>query len=82
MREVRYEIAARKIKVKRSFSRPRRRYNNNNKMNRRCKDIDWVSLAEDNIEYWALVNTAVIKLAIHKNVEFYDQLNQCQFSCI
>jgi hypothetical protein len=75
---VRYEIAVGKIKGKRSFSRPRCRCNNNNKMNRKCEDMDWISLAEGSIECSALVNTAIMNLGVHKDAEFHDQLNQYQ----
>lgn len=78
IREVRYEIAAGKIKGKRQFSRPRGRRNNSNETNGRCKDRDWISLAEDSIQFWALVNTGIMNLGVHKDAEFHDQLNQGQ----
>jgi hypothetical protein len=55
-----------KIEVKRLLGRPRRRWEDNIKMNLQevgCEDMDWIDLSQDRDRSWALVN-AVMSLRV------------------
>jgi len=54
-----YRVWVRKLEGKRTLGRPRRRWENNIKMNLQevgCEGIDWIELAQDRERWWALVN--------------------------
>jgi hypothetical protein len=55
-----------KSETKRPLGRPRRRWEDNIKMDLRvvgCGGLDWIELAQDRDRWWALVN-ALIKLRV------------------
>ena len=68
MREGRgvYRVSVGKPEGKRPLGRPRRRWEDNIKMDLQevgCGDMDWVELAQDTNRWWALVN-AVMNLRV------------------
>jgi hypothetical protein len=57
-----YKILIEKLEWKRLFFRPRRRWEKNIKIDLKeyvWKEGDWIHLAPDRIQWWALVNTAM-----------------------
>jgi len=57
-----YKILVGKPEGKRPFGRPRRSWENNVKMDLKeiwWKGVDWIRLAQDRDQWWALVNTVV-----------------------
>jgi hypothetical protein len=68
---------------KRALGRPRRRWEDNIKMDLREIVIDgekWFDLAQDRVQWRALVNT-VMNLRVHKESRiFFDKLNDYQLS--
>jgi hypothetical protein len=65
-----YRILMRKREGMRPLGRPRRRWVDNIKMDLRAigwGGIDWIDLAQDNDQWWALVNT-VMNLRFPQNV--------------
>jgi hypothetical protein len=68
MRERRgvYRVLVGKPEEMRPLGRPRRRWEDNIKMDLPevgCGDMDWIELAQDKDRWWALVN-AVMKLRV------------------
>jgi hypothetical protein len=68
MREKRgvYRVLVRKPEGKRPLGRPRRRWDDNIKMNLQevgCRGMDWIELAQDTDSWLALAN-AVMKLRL------------------
>jgi ribosome biogenesis protein Nip4 len=64
MGEVRnaYKILIGKPESKRPLRRPRRRWEDNIRMYLReigCEVVDWIHLAQDTDQWWALVNTVM-----------------------
>jgi len=54
-----YSVLVGKPEGKSPFGRPRRRWENNIKMNLQeveCGGMDWIDLAQDRDRWWALVN--------------------------
>ena len=65
-RRVVYRVLVWKPEGKRRLGRPRRRWEDNNKMNLQevgCGDMDWIELAQDRDRWRALVN-AVMNLRV------------------
>jgi hypothetical protein len=61
-----YRVLVGKLEGKRTLGRPRRRREDNIKMDFqsvRCEDMDWINLAQDRDRWWALVN-AVMNLRV------------------
>jgi hypothetical protein len=61
-----YRVLAGKPQGKRPLKGPRRRWENNVKMDLQevgCGGIDWIELAQDSDSWWALV-TAVMNLRV------------------
>jgi hypothetical protein len=57
-----YKVFARKPEVKRQFGRPRRRWENNNRIDIReivWEVVDWMHLAQDRDQWWDHVNTVM-----------------------
>jgi hypothetical protein len=57
-----YKILFRKPEGKRKLGRLRHRWEDNIRMNLRetgWKDVDWIHLAQDRDQWWALVNTVI-----------------------
>ena len=57
-----YRVLVGKLERKRRLGRPRRRWEDNNKMNLQevgCGDMDWIELAQDRDRWWALVNAVM-----------------------
>jgi hypothetical protein len=57
-----YRVLVGKPEDKRSLERPRRRWEDNIKMDLREIGIDgenWIRLAQDRVEWWAFVNTVL-----------------------
>jgi hypothetical protein len=57
-----YRVLVGKLEGKRPFGRPRRRWENNIKMNLReagCGGMDRIKLAQDMNRWWALVNAVM-----------------------
>jgi len=57
-----YRVLVGKPKGKRSLGRPRRRWEDNIKMDLQevgCEGIDWNELAQDRERWWALVTTVM-----------------------
>jgi len=57
-----YRVSVGKPEGKRPLGRPRRRWEENIKMDLQelgCKDMDWTDLAQDRDKWWALVNAIV-----------------------
>jgi hypothetical protein len=53
-----YRVLVGKPGGKRPLGRPRRRWENNNKMDLQevgCGGMDWINLAQNNNKWWALV---------------------------
>jgi hypothetical protein len=49
-------------KPKKPFGRPRHKWENNNKINFNeigCEGVDWIQIAQDNIQWQTLVNMAI-----------------------
>ena len=64
--ERRIQVLVGKTEVKRPLGRPRRRWEDNNKIDLQevgCKDMDWIELAQDRNSWRALVN-AVMNLRV------------------
>ena len=64
-----YRVWVGKPEGKRPLGRPRRRWEDNIKMDLQevgCGDMDWIELAQDRDRWWALVN-AVMNLRVPKN---------------
>ena len=64
-----YRVLVAKPEGKRPLGRPRRRWEDNIKMDLQevgCGDMDWIELAQDRDRWWALVN-AVMNLRVPKN---------------
>jgi len=60
-----YRVLVRKPERKRPLGRPTYRWKNNIKMSLQeigCKDVYWISLAQDRQNWWVLVNTV---MALH-----------------
>ena len=65
-----YRVLVGKAEGKRPFGRPRRRWEDNIKMDLTevgCEGMDWIELAQDRDRWQALVN-AVMNLRVAKNV--------------
>jgi hypothetical protein len=63
-----YKFVIGKSEGKRPLGRRRRRWEDNIRMDLRelgCEDVDWIHLAQDRDQWWALVNTV-------KGEEFFD----------
>ena len=61
-----YRVLVRKPEGKRLLGRPRRRWEDNIKMDLQevgCGGLDWIKLAEDRDRWWTLVN-AVMNLGV------------------
>jgi hypothetical protein len=61
-----YRVLVGKPEGKRQLGRPRRRWEDNIKMDLQevgCGDMDWIGLAQDMDRWWALVN-AVMSLRV------------------
>jgi hypothetical protein len=76
MREVRntYDILVVRSEGKRPLGRPRRRWEDNIRMDRReivWEGVNWIHLAQDRDHWRVLVNT-VMNLRVHKRKEFLD----------
>jgi hypothetical protein len=57
-----YRVLVRKPEGRRPLGRPRRRWENNIKMDLQevgCGDMNWIELAEDRNRWWALVNVVM-----------------------
>jgi hypothetical protein len=55
-------ISVRKSEGKRRSGRPRRRWEDNSRMDLReigWEDVDWIHLAQDRDQWWAFVNTVM-----------------------
>jgi ribosome biogenesis protein Nip4 len=64
MGEVRgaYNILVGRLEERRSLGRPKRRWEDNIKMDLReigFGDVDWIHLAQDTDRWWAVVNTVM-----------------------
>jgi hypothetical protein len=67
-RRVVYRVLVGKLEGKRSFRRPRRRWEDNIKMDLQevgCEGMDWTDVAQDRDRWWTVVN-AVMILRFHK----------------
>ena len=63
-----YRVLVGKPEGKRTLGRPRRRWEDNIKMDLQevgCGAVDWIEVAQDRDRWWALVN-AVMNLRVHK----------------
>jgi hypothetical protein len=61
-RRVAYRVLVMKPEGNRQLGRPRRRWENNIKMNLQevgCGGMDWIDLAQDSGRCWALVNVVI-----------------------
>jgi len=57
-----YRVLVGKPEGKRPLGRPRRRWEDNIKMDLQvvgCEDMDWIDLAQDRDRWWALVNAVM-----------------------
>jgi len=64
-----YRVLMELLEGKRPLERPRRRWEDNIKMDLQevgCGDIDWIELAQDRVRWWALVNV-VMNLRVSQN---------------
>ena len=59
-----YRVLVGKPEGKRPLGRPRRRWENNIKMD--LQEVDWIDLAQDRNRWWALVN-AVMNCRVPQN---------------
>jgi hypothetical protein len=67
-----YRVLVRRPEVKRPLGRPKRRWEDNIKMDLREIGIDganWIRLAQDRVHWWAFVNT-VMNLRVPKERNF------------
>jgi hypothetical protein len=63
-----YEVLVKRLEGNRQLGRPRRRWDDNVKVNLQevgCGCVDWIELAQDKDSWRAFVN-AVMKLRVHK----------------
>jgi hypothetical protein len=68
MRNV-YKILVRKPEAKRPLRRPRHRWEDNIKMELRetgREDVEWINLAQNRSQWWALMNTVMNLLVLQK----------------
>ena len=62
-----YRVLVGKLVGKRPLGRPRRRWEDNNKMGLQevvCGGMDWIELAQDRDRWWALVNVVMNLLRV------------------
>jgi hypothetical protein len=70
-----YSVLVGKPEGKRPLGRPRRRWENNIKMDYQevgCGVMDWIELAHDRDRWWALVNAVMNFRVSIKCLEFLD----------
>jgi len=70
-----YRVLVGKPERKRPLGRPRRRWEDNIKMDLQevgCGVKDWIELAQDSDRWWALVNRVMNRLGSIKCGEFLD----------
>jgi hypothetical protein len=68
-----YRVLVGRPNVKRPLGRPRRRWEDNIKMDLREMGIDganWIRLAQDRVQWWPFVNT-VMNLRFHKESRIF-----------
>jgi hypothetical protein len=61
-----------------SLGRPSHRWEDNMKMDLKeieCGGVDWIQLAQDSIQWWAIVIMVINPLDFIKNREFLDQMS-------
>jgi hypothetical protein len=75
---VAYRVLVRRPEGKRPLGRPRRRWEDNIKLDLREIGIDgvnWIRLAQDMVQWWAFVNTVMNFRVPYRKQDFFDKLS-------
>jgi hypothetical protein len=76
-----YRVLVGKPEGKRPLERPRRRWEDNNKLDLREKGIDganWIRLAQDRVQWWAFVNTVMNLRVPQRKQNIFDKMSDYQ----
>jgi hypothetical protein len=76
-----YSVLVGMSEVKRPLGRPRRRWEDNNKMDVReigIEGANWIRLAQNRVQWWAFMNTVMNLRVTYENRIVFDKLSNIQ----